>query len=375
MTNINKPATVKYYMYQQPPLNIPPVSEPFPNVLLAHGIIATSTFIPPWWAKNRHIQTVWPRFMQKRMKVTWQSQRLTLPDGDFVNLAWVGNRHDPGAYKGLVILFHGLEGSNKSHYANDMAANLCQQQYLVVLMHFRGCGGQHNTLPRAYHSGETEDAWFLLNFLAQQFPSMEKVAMGFSLGANMLLKLLGEHTGQTILQGAIAISPPFKLQQCSLSINQGLSRMYQSYLLKSMVNNLLEKMSVIDYKGHLAIDPGAASKLKNFREFDHYVTAPLHGFTSAEDYYQKCSAIGFMNSINTPTLILHAKDDPFMNENVLPQQSDLSSSVRLELSAKGGHVGFLQGTPWAPKIWLHPRVNQFINETLGKSPDNNSETK
>ena len=362
-------------MCQQPPLNIPPVSKPLPDVLLEHGIIATSAFIPPWWASNRHIQTVWPRFMQKRMKVTWQSQRLTLPDGDFVNLAWAGNRHEPEAYKGLVILFHGLEGSNKSHYANDMAANLCQQEYLVVLMHFRGCGGQHNTLPRGYHSGETEDAWFLLNSLQQQFPAMEKIAMGFSLGANMLLKLLGERSEQKILKGAIAISPPFKLQQCSLSINQGVSRMYQSYLLKSMVNNLVDKMGLIDYQGHLEINPANARKLKSFREFDQYVTAPLHGFASADDYYQKCSAIGFIKTIATPTLILHAKDDPFMNENVLPQQSDLSSSVRLELSAKGGHVGFLRGTPWAPEIWLHHRVNQFVDQTLGKSPDKKSEEK
>lgn len=338
-----------------------------PQPTFEYGVIATSGFVPPWWAKNRHIQTIWPRFLQKRAKVAWQSERLTLPDGDFVNLAWVGNRHNPKAYKGLLVIFHGLEGSNKSHYANDMAANLAQQNYLVVLMHFRGCGGEHNTLPRAYHSGETEDAWFFLQNLAQKFPGLKKIAMGFSLGANMLLKLLGERPDQQIIQAGIAISPPFKLEQCALSINQGISRMYQSYLLKSMVNNLVDKMSLVDYQGHLQIDHSKARKLKTFREFDQYVTAPLHGFTSAKDYYQKCSAIGFMRNIATPTLVLHAIDDPFMNETVLPQLADLSPSVRLELSARGGHVGFMQGTPWAPRIWLHRRSNQFIQEMLGCS--------
>ncbi|WP_339770283.1 hydrolase [uncultured Paraglaciecola sp.] len=328
------------------------------------GEIVRSTFTPPWWAKNRHIQTIWPRFFQRRLNVHWQKERLILPDGDFVNLAWSGERKDIEQSKGLVVIFHGLEGSNKSHYANDMTANLVTQGYVVVLMHFRGCGGEHNSLPRAYHSGETQDAWYLLNWLAELYPGVPKVAMGFSLGANMLLKLLGERPKQTILRGGIAISPPFKLAECSLSINQGMSRMYQSYLLKSMVNNLVDKMRTIDYSDHLEIDDVKARKIKTFKEFDDHVTAPLHGFDSADDYYEKCSAINFLPTIATPTLIIHAKDDPFMNESVLPKTTNLASVVRLELSDRGGHVGFMQGTPWQPIIWLHERVNQYFQEIL-----------
>ncbi|MGY0580606.1 MAG: hydrolase [Paraglaciecola chathamensis] len=328
------------------------------------GQIVQSTFTPPWWAKNRHIQTIWPRFFQRRLRVHWHKERLILPDGDFVNLAWAGDRDSIATSKGLVVIFHGLEGSNKSHYANDMAANLVQQGYVAVLMHFRGCGGEHNTLPRAYHSGETEDAWFLLNWLTELYPNVAKVAMGFSLGANMLLKLLGERPEQSILRAGIAISPPFKLAECSLSINQGVSRMYQSYLLKSMVNNLVDKMRTIDYSDHLEIDDAKARSLKSFKEFDHHVTAPLHGFDSADDYYTQCSAINFMKTIATPTLIIHAKDDPFMSESVLPSEQDLSPHVRLELSDKGGHVGFMQGTPWRPVIWMQKRVNQYFQEIL-----------
>ena len=328
--------------------------------------IYQSTFKPSWWARNRHVQTIYPRFFQQRAKVDIRHERLPLPDGDFVNLAWAG---EPEKAKGLVVMFHGLEGSIKSHYANDMMANLQRQGYLVVLMHFRGCGGEQNLLPRAYHSGETEDAWYFLNWLQGKYPDLPKVAMGFSLGANMLLKLVGEKPQQTLLRAVIAISPPFRLEQCASSINQGFSKAYQSYLLKSMVNNLLSKMQSMDYGGLLKIDQNQVKGLKNFWEFDEHVTAALHGFSGADEYYQQCSAVNFMDKIQTPTLILHAKDDPFMNEDVLPKEDELSSSIRFELSEKGGHVGFMYGSPWAPEIWTHQRVNNFFANIFSSSFD------
>jgi predicted alpha/beta-fold hydrolase len=327
----------------------------------AHGRIIKSEFKPAWWCTNCHVQTMYPRFFQKRIKLDYSNERFTLPDGDFVNLAWVGEIETS---KGLIVLFHGLEGSIRSHYANDMAANLQQQGYSVVLMHFRGCGGETNLLPRAYHSGETQDAWHLLNWLDEKFPQVKKVAMGFSLGANMLLKMLGEKPEQASLQGAIVVSPPFGLARCSFSINQGFSRLYQAFLLKSMVSTLLKKMGQIDYQGQLKINQLQAKKLKSFREFDEHVTAPLHGFSGADDYYQQSGAENFMDKIQTPTLILHAKDDPFMSKGVLPSEKDLSPSVRLELSDKGGHVGFMQGSPWQPRTWLHQRANDFISDVF-----------
>jgi predicted alpha/beta-fold hydrolase len=330
----------------------------------AHGSIIKSKFIPAWWCTNRHVQTMYPRFFQRRVKLDYRNERFTLPDGDFVNLAWVG---EIATSKGLVVLFHGLEGSIRSHYANDMAANLQQQGYAVVLMHFRGCGGEPNLLPRAYHSGETQDAWYLLHWLDDKFPHTKKFAMGFSLGANMLLKMLGEKPGEISLQGAVAISPPFKLAQCSLSINQGFSRLYQAFLLKSMVSTLLKKMGNIDYQGQLKINQVQAKKLKSFREFDEHVTAPLHGFSGADDYYQQSSVENYMDKILTPTLILHAQDDPFMSKDVLPSEKDLSPSVRLELSEKGGHVGFMQGSPWQPRTWLHQRANDFISDVVSST--------
>ena len=322
-----------------------------------YGEIVESDFVPPWWAKNRHVQTIFPRFIQKRVKLDYRKEKLVLPDGDFVNLIWAG---DVQKSSGLITLFHGLEGSIRSHYTNDMMANFVKQGYAVVLMHFRGCGGEQNITPRAYHSGETGDAWYFLNWLEQKFPETREAAMGFSLGANMLLKLLSEQPKQQIVKAAMAVSTPFNLAICANSINQGFSRVYQAYLLKSMVNNLLIKMRNMDYAKLLKVTESQIKQFKSFRDFDEHITAPLHGFAGADDYYQKCSSQNFLKGIATPTLVVHAKDDPFMHECIVPSADTLSPNVCLEVSEKGGHVGFMQGTPWQPKIWMQQRANTFF---------------
>jgi predicted alpha/beta-fold hydrolase len=331
------------------------------NQKVRYGEIVKSDFIPPWWAKNRHVQTIFPRFIQKRAKLEYRQEKLCLPDGDFVNLIWAG---DVQKSSGLITLFHGLEGSIRSHYINDMAANFVQQGYAVVLMHFRGCGGETNSKPRAYHSGETEDAWYFLNWLEQKFPDTRKVAMGFSLGANMLLKLLSEQPKQQIVKAAMAVSTPFDLGLCAKSINKGFSKIYQNYLLKSMVDNLLVKMSKLDYGNLLKVTESQIKQFKSFRDFDQHITAPIHGFADANDYYQKCSSGKFLKKIVTPTLVVHAKDDPFMHESIVPDSQCLSANVCLEVSEKGGHVGFMQGTPWRPQIWMHHRANSFFAPIL-----------
>lgn len=325
------------------------------------GVLAKSEFEPPWWARNRHVQTIWPRFFQRRASIDIQPQRLDLPDGDFVDLAWTQRPENP---KGIIILFHGLEGSAKSHYANDLMACMHKQGWWPVLMHFRGCGGEHNMLPRAYHSGETEDALYFLNWLQSRYSDLPKIAIGFSLGGNMLLKLLGENNRQTVLSGAVSVSPPMRLDQCAESINKGFSQFYQRYLMRSMKANLLTKMAKLDYPDSLGLTPEVAKRLKTFEQFDEIVTAPLHGFVGAADYYAKCSAVQFLKHIKTPTLILHAEDDPFMNKQVVPKPDELSPMVRCELSQKGGHVGFMQGTPRKPIIWLHQRISDFASQIL-----------
>jgi uncharacterized protein len=321
------------------------------------GVVTHSDFVAPWWAKNRHVQTIFPRFLQKRAVLSYRLEQFDLADGDFVNVAWIG---DATTAAGLIVMFHGLEGSIHSHYCHDTAAYLARQGYAVVVMHFRGCGGQPNKTTRAYHSGETADPWAFINWLKLQYPTVSIYAIGFSLGGNMLLKLLGERPEQTIIKAAIAISAPMLLAECADTINHGFSRLYQNYLLKSMVRTLKHKMTVMDYRNTLQIKQTELHRIKNFRDFDQYVTAPLHGFKDADDYYHHCSAMNYLSKIGTPTLVIHAKDDPFMNENVVPCPAQLSAFVRVEVSAQGGHVGFLQGSPWRPKIWMQNRINDFL---------------
>lgn len=323
------------------------------------GKIVKSAFKPAWWARNRHVQTIWPRYLQKRRAIELTNQRIELEDQDFVDLSWAPK---PANCRGIAVLFHGLEGSARSHYANDMLAVLADNGWHAVMMHFRGCGDAENRLPRAYHSGDTEDAWYVVNQLKKQFPDLPIVAVGFSLGANMLLKLLGENPQQDVITAAVCISPPFQLGKCSDAVNQGFSKLYQHYLLTSMQKKLVNKMQKMDFSQTINVTSDEVVQLNSFRQFDDAITSKLHGFSDADDYYLKCSAIAFTRSITTPTLVLHALDDPFMSHDIVPQPSDLSPLVTIELSEQGGHVGFMQGTPWKPRVWLHQRVPEYLNQ-------------
>lgn len=326
-----------------------------------YGKILKSSFKAPAWAKNRHVQTIWPRFIRKRMPFTFNWERVDLPDGDFVDLAWGPKPKD---VTGIVVLFHGLEGSVRSHYANDMMATLSNHGWQAVMMHFRGCSDERNRTTRAYHSGDTQDPLFILDFLHKRYPDVPKTALGVSLGGNMLLKLLGENPSGHGLEAAVAISAPLKLAECSISVSQGFSRVYQRYLLKSMKSRLKEKMEKIDYSSVLTLREDEIDNMSTFRQFDDKITAPLHGYVDADDYYEKCSGFHFLSAIHCPTLILHAIDDPFMNHLVIPDEKDLARNVTIELSEQGGHVGFMQGLPWNTSIWLHERVLRFFNDYL-----------
>ena len=335
------------------------------KIALSHGKIIKSSFRVPSWAKNRHVQTIWPRFIQKRLPLKYSMERLTLPDDDFVDVAWGPKPAEPS---GIIVMFHGLEGSIRSHYANDMMANLSVNGWQVVMMHYRGCSGVPNLKPRGYHSGETGDPSFFLDWLNQKFPQLPKVAVGFSLGGNMLLKLLGENPAQKWLSAAIAISSPLKLSECAKSINHGFSRVYQKYLLNSIKTTLRKKMSFIDYRKLIQLTGDDVDGISSFAQFDEKVTAPLHGFEDANDYYEKCSAYHFLSAIHCPTLVLHSIDDPFMNHLVVPKEEELARNVTLELSERGGHVGFMQGSVFSPKVWLHERVKRYVSDVLPINP-------
>ncbi|HEX6927738.1 MAG TPA: hydrolase [Gammaproteobacteria bacterium] len=317
-------------------------------------MITTSRFSPAWWLANRHLQTIIPNTFRALPRQEIRRERIELPDGDFVDADWTA--HDSGP---VVVLLHGLEGSRRSRYAAWMLKRLHDAGYRGVLLHFRGCSGELNRKANGYHSGHTADFDHFLQLLRAREPEVEIAAIGYSLGGNALLKWLGENPGRHCLRTAIAVSVPFRLGQCSDAINRGFSRVYQKHLLKRMLRTARSKLALIRHAGH-APDLDA---IRNFRDFDEALTAPLHGFRSATDYYLRSSSAQFLRHITTPTLVIHASDDPFMTPDTVPRDDELSPCVSLELSAHGGHVGFVSGRwPWKPRYWLEERVLAHLDQ-------------
>lgn len=311
-------------------------------------------FKPAWWLRNSHLQTIWPSICRPGIKsLPLERERLELPDGDFLDLDWSG-RHLPGP---IVLILHGFEGSIESHYAKGMLQTINQRGWRGLFMHFRGCSGEPNRLPRGYHSGETKDVDFVVKTLIERDPKAEIAAIGYSLGGNMLLKWLGETGDKNPLKAATAISVPFDLHKAYKRIQTGFSRFYQWYLVRSAKERLLHKFEVIKSP----IDISGLSEVEGIRDLDGKYTVPMHGFSSVDEYYTVTSSRYYLSSIRIPTLLIQAKDDPFMTEDVIPDLDELSPQITLEVTETGGHVGFVSGRyPWRPQYWLEERVPEFL---------------
>ena len=317
-------------------------------------MITQSTFKPAWWLHNRHAQTIWPSLFRRRPKIALRRERLELPDGDFIDLDWAPSQTGP-----IVLLLHGLEGNDNSHYAKSLLQRLNRLGMQGLLMYFRGCNGEMNRLPRAYHSGETGDVSHVVAQLTARFPGRPIYAIGVSLGGNVLLKWLGETGKSSPLTGAIAISVPFDLANAADQLNRPGSRIYQRHLLSELQSSLKQRLQQMI----LPIDTDRALTCKTIRQYDDLVTAPLHGFRDSVDYYDRSSSRQFLSAIRVPTLILHARDDPFMTSEAIPAATELSLQVTLELAEHGGHVGFISGPiPFQARYWLEERVSRFFAE-------------
>jgi len=224
-------------------------------------------------------------------------------------------------------------------------------------MYFRGCSGRINRLPRAYHSGETGDLSFIVQHIKNKTGVYPYAAVGFSLGGNVLLKWLGETGADNPLQRAVAVSVPFRLHDAAKRLQFGLSRIYREHLLTSLRKTYEEKFSTI--KSPLKVD---VSRLKSFWEYDDKVTAPLHGFRGAQDYYDRCSSRQFLSGIRIPTRIIHSYDDPFMFVTTVPEEKELSDSIDFLLTHRGGHVGFVSAkTAFTLEYWVEKKIIEFIS--------------
>jgi len=238
---------------------------------------------------------------------------------------------------------------------------LARNGFHSVLMHFRGCAEEENLLPRSYHSGETGDALAFIKSVNAEFPDNKLYGVSYSLGANMLLKLLGEQKDTTLLEKAIAVSPPLQLDICANTMDQGFSKYYQYKLLQELKIALDKKYERHDMQKLLNLKRSQIHTLNSFWKYDDAYTAPIHGFSSAAEYYEKCSSKQFLKDIRTPTLIIHSKDDPFMTPEVIPTKEELSNTITLHITQKGGHVGFIEGSFFKPEYWLQKRIIEFFS--------------
>lgn len=329
-------------------------------------MIQNSAFKPAWWLRNTHAQTLYSPLLRRLKAPIDKRERFELSDGDFVDLAWA--LHGLGADSPLVILLHGLGGNSNSSYVAGLMQAFNRKGWRALLMHFRGASEEPNRLPRAYHSGDTHDVNALLCDLATREPHTKKAVVGVSLGGNVLLKWLGEQGPQTLIDAAVAVSVPFELRSVADRINQGFSRIYQTHLLARLRDVFKRKWA--QHPHQLPPSISNVDDLRCFWTFDENITAPLHGYANVHTYYREASSRQYLKSIETPTLIIHALDDPFMTPDVIPRAEELSKAIVLELSPKGGHVGFIMGCiPGVAEYWLDERIPMFLEPYLQINPD------
>lgn len=318
-------------------------------------------FIPAKYLSNSHLQTLWPSLFRPRLSLVRQRERINTADADFFDVDWYG-----GGDKGTVVLLHGLTGSSRSHYILGLQGVLADAGYRVAAMNFRGCSGACNLTAGSYHAGFTDDIEQLYQLIADRYIDHPVFMIGFSLGGNMMLKWLAEYATSARIEAAMAVSVPYRLNVCADRIDQGFSKVYRYHLISTMKRLLASKKKFFAARG--LTEPlerlnalGDLRKVSTFWQFDNQVVAALHGFNGVNDYYAKCSSISFLKDVRVKTLLINALDDPFMTSTVFPDKADLANDMRLLITDKGGHAGFIAEMGGAkPEYWLESMALNFL---------------
>jgi predicted alpha/beta-fold hydrolase len=322
---------------------------------------ANGAYNAPGWLPGGHAQTIYP-FLARRPEVTYTRQRIDTPDGDFIDFDWLAtdktHRDAP-----LVVLFHGLEGNSGSHYAHALMAHLASLGWRGVVPHFRGCSGEANRRPRAYHSGDYSEVGWMLHMLRKLSPDGPLFAVGVSLGGSALLNWLGreEHRASDVVTAAAAVSTPLDLAAAGIAIEQGLNRIYSLHFRATLVPKALAMAR--RFPG--ALDAAAIGRVDSMYTFDDVVTAPLHGFSGTNDYWKRASSKPWLRAVTVPTLVLNARNDPFVPAASLPTRAEASPAITLEQPDGGGHGGFPHPGPRSRLAWLPQRLIAFFSRELG----------
>ena len=307
----------------------------------------------PWWLPGRHPQTVLASLFERRQDVPYIRERWTTPDGDFIDVDWAGTENA----ERLLVMFHGLEENSQSRSARAVALRASSSGWRFAMPHFRGCGGSPNLLPRAYHAGDSKEADWILRRFARLYPSVYVV--GVSLGGNVLLKWLGEQgdSAFNVVRRAVAVSAPFDVTAFGKCIDRGLNFFYGLYFLASLRRKARQKIKQFPAEfAALGITASRVCAVKTLPEYDDLVTAPLHGFGNKLNYWKLASAVSVLLKIRVPTLLLNARNDPFLPEHVLSEIGDVPSNLVPEFPSQGGHVGFP-----GRNQWLARRILDFLS--------------
>jgi predicted alpha/beta-fold hydrolase len=313
------------------------------------------------WASGPHAQTLIGRVLRSPEGPAFQRERLETDDGDFLDVDW---GPDPAEDAPIVLVLHGLEGSSRRRYVRSVCRALLRHGVRPVAMNLRGCSGEPNRSLRFYHSGETSDPALIVRTIRDRYPRRRVGAMGFSLGGNILIKMLGEREdgGEGLLDAAVAMSVPYDLAAgCEELERTRMGRFYSAYFLRSLKAKVATKRNRLAEVLHM----DAVDAARTIRTFDEHVTAPLNGFAGASAYYRACSSKRFLSSVRVRTLLLHARDDPFLPAHAIPEREARGNEMLVwSLEESGGHVGFLEGTPWAPRFWADEASARFFGQVL-----------
>ena len=320
----------------------------------------SGNFHPAWWLPGPHAQTIWGRYFRRVRLPPLQHERWDTPDGDVVDIY----RAPTGTGAAQLLLLHGLEGGLRSHYARGLLAAAAARGWGATLLVFRSCGPEPNRLPRFYHSGDTGDARLALERIVSEYPDVPVLLAGFSLGGNVLLRLLAEQSnGDAVfarIAGAATLSVPYDLGRSSSFISRGFSKVYERTFVRSLRRKALAKSA--RFTGFPA-DEQRVRCARTFYEFDDAVTAPVHGFAGADDYYARASSLPVLEQIRTPTLMVSAADDPFLPPEVLTEVRRAAAgnpALHPLFVPHGGHVGFVCGAPWRPRYWAEEQALAFL---------------
>lgn len=343
---------------------------------------AAAPYKAPFWLPGGHLQTIFASLLSNGSQIEYRRERWELNDGDFIDVDWADASpeknlttmlDEQSAFtespaskhvdqkKPVVVIFHGLEGNSQSQYAKSLIGAALSKGWYGAVIHFRGCSGEPNRLPRSYYAGDSQDIDTMLSHVRSKYPDNPIYAVGYSLGGNALLKWLGELGSSSTLNiaKAVAVSAPIDLKASAVSLDSGLNRiLYTPMFVDSMRPKALE----LSKRFPGLLNDKLINHAKTIHDIDNAVTSVLYGAADASDYYSKNASKPFLKNIRLPTLIINAKNDPFMPAKFLPTADEVSESVTLDYQEEGGHVGFYSPFVNNKDGWLPSRIIEFLEQ-------------